>query len=131
MRRQKNPRQWCPWRRLPWSWRRPGVALRPVPATALVAASFAATAFVSRWPIAVVAAVAAALGAFVPRVRPLLALAAAVLLVAARTGTHPGLGWYALALFAIAVATGALGRGEDARFDGDEPAEREVVTPRP
>jgi len=96
-----------------------------------VAATFVGTAFVSRVPIAIVAALAAAVGAFVPRARPLLALTAAVLLVLARTGTHPGLGWYALAFFAVAVATGALGRGEDARFDGDEPDAREVLTSEP
>jgi hypothetical protein len=45
-------------------------------------------------------------------VRPLIAVAAAVLVMAARTGHHPGLAWYALALFAVTVAVGALGRGE-------------------
>ena len=113
-----------------WSWHRPGTALWAVPATALVAATFAGTVLVSRWPIAVAAALAAALAAFVPRVRPLLAMAAAALLVAARTGRHPGLAWWALALFAVAVVADALGRSGDTGFAAGESSEAEVSASR-
>ena len=57
------------------------------------------------------------------RVRPLLGLAAAVVLVAARTGHHPGLAWDALALFAVTVLVSVLG--------GDRGAARDPVPGTP
>jgi arabinofuranan 3-O-arabinosyltransferase len=101
----------------PWTWSRPGLPLSAARTVGVTVAAFVATAFVSRWSVAIVAATAAIAGALVPRVRPALAVVAAALLVGARTGHHPGLAWYALALFAVAVTVGVLGR--DAEPDPD------------
>ncbi len=103
---------------VPWSWRRPGVALRPLTTVAVVGATFLGTAFVSRPTTAVVAALVAVVAALVPRSRPLVGIAAAALLMAARTAHHPSLAWYALALFAVTVVVGTLGRDDRIPRDG-------------
>ena len=103
---------------MPWSWRRPGVALRPLATVAVVGVTFLGTAFVSRPTTAVVAAVAAAVAALVPRTRPIVGIVAAVLLMAARAAHHPSLAWYVLALFAVTVVVGTLGRDERIPRDG-------------
>lgn len=65
-------------------------------------------AFVSRVEIALITGVAAALAARAPRVRPLLGVAAAALLMASRIGHRPELAWLALAVFAAAVIVTAV-----------------------
>jgi hypothetical protein len=97
-----------------WSWTFPGRVLGTMPTAAVVAASFVAAAVVSRWPVALAAGLAALVGARVPRARPVIGLAAAVTLVVARTSHTPARSWYAVALFAVAVATSVLGREPDA-----------------
>lgn len=65
-------------------------------------------AFVSRVEIALITGVAAAIAARAPRVRPVLGIAAAALLMGSRIGHAPELAWLALALFAVAVIVGAI-----------------------
>jgi hypothetical protein len=107
-----------------WSWRRPGRALGAGSTVGTVVASFAGAALVSRWPVAIASAAVALVTALVPRTRPLLGIAAAALLMAARTGHHPGLAWYALAFFAVTVATSVLGAVDDRASAPDAPDQR-------
>jgi hypothetical protein len=93
-----------------WSWTAPGRALGIVQTVAVTAASLVGAALISRGSVAAVAAVAALVGARVPRTRPLIGLVAAVALVLARTTHAPGRSWYAVVLFAVTVATSVLGR---------------------
>ena len=69
----------------------------------LMAGAFALTAATSRVDIAIVVALTAGLAAVMPRLTPLIGIAAGGILMGSRIGHRPELAWLALALFAVAV----------------------------
>ncbi len=81
----------------------------------LMAGAFALTTATSRVDIAIVVALAAGLAAAMPRLTPLLGIAAGAILMASRLGHRPELAWLALALFAVAVVVAVVNAANTSR----------------
>ena len=88
-----------------WRWTLDGPRRSAATVILTMAATFIVTATVSRVSYAVIATLTLLLVTIVPRVVPLLGVAAAGLLMASRIGHRPELAWLALAVFAVAVVT--------------------------